>query len=647
MKDGYIKVAAATPDIRVADCEFNRESIQSIIDDCTDKGVKILVFPELCITGYTCGDLFLQDILIEAANKVLLSLVEASEGNDMLCMVGLPVMKNGRLYNVAAVFQNGELHGLIPKASIPNYSEFSEKRYFEAGNEDTCYVQLDGFDYEVPFGTNLLFTFSQIKDLVVGVEICEDAYGPVTPSSRHAMAGATIIANLSASNEVVGKDSYRVSVISDISERAICGYIFANAGEGESTTDLVFAGHNLIAETGHILSEGERFVNGCIVSEIDLGKIRSERRRKTSFQVTDPDSAGYETVELDMELCETKLTRSIEKSPFIPTDTCEREKRLDDILNMQAMGLKKRLNAANCKSAVVGISGGLDSTLALLVTVKAFDMAGLNRSDICAVTMPCFGTTDRTYSNAVSLIECLGATFREVNIKDSVRKHFEDIGHDENNHDVTYENSQARERTQILMDIANQCNGMVIGTGDMSELALGWATYNGDHMSMYGVNASVPKTLVRHLVNYYAMQTKDEKLKEVLLDILDTPVSPELLPPSEGKISQKTEDIVGPYELHDFFLFYIVRYGYKPSKVFRMAKYAFGGEYSDEIIYKWLCTFYRRFFTQQFKRSCLPDGPKVGSVGLSPRGDFSMPSDAVSKLWLNELELLGKEIGVN
>lgn len=638
MKQGYIKVAAVTPDIKVADCYYNGCSIKKEIDKCISRKVKIAVFPELCITGYTCGDLFLQDTLLKAAQDTLAALVKHSEGSDILCVAGLPLSVRGRLYNTAAVFQDGRLLGLVPKTHIPNYSEFYELRHFESGKKEINYINIENLDYPVPFGTGLLFECENVKDLIVGVEICEDVWAPMPPSGEQALAGAIIIANISASDETTGKDRYRKELINNQSARLIAGYIYADAGEGESSTDLVFAGHNIIAENGICIAESQRFDNSCIISEIDIGKLISERRRIRSFNVTSPEDAGYKTVKFRYGIEDTELTRYIDAAPFVPGVKSDRDKRCNEILNIQAMGLKKRLVHTGCESAVIGISGGLDSTLALLVTAKAFDLAGLLRDNIYAVTMPCFGTTDRTYNNAVALIKCLGASFSEIDIKEAVKLHFKDIGQDENNHDVTYENSQARERTQVLMDIANLKNALVVGTGDMSELALGWATYNGDHMSMYGVNSSVPKTLVRYLVSYYAETSGDANLKEVLMDILDTPVSPELLPAVSGKISQKTEDIVGPYELHDFFLYYVMRFGFAPSKIYRLAKIAFADNYDNETIYKWLNVFYKRFFTQQFKRSCLPDGPKVGSVALSPRGDLRMPSDASCALWIKELE---------
>ena len=563
----------------------------------------------------------------------------------MITIVGVPFLFNFKLYNVAAVIFDGELLGIVPKQHIPNYSEFYEARHFSTGNKEVSYIEIpelgDTCSF-VPFGANQLFKAENLPELVIGIDICEDLWMPIPPSCYHAMASATVIANLSASDETTGKDLYRRELVKNQSARLVSGYIYADAGEGESSTDLVFAGHNLIAENGSILAETKRFENGIAISEIDLGKLVSERRRMSTFTINAPEENGYEVTAFEFKnIGDTILTRYFEKTPFVPNDKNDRNRRCDEILNIQAKGLKKRLEHTHCKSAVIGISGGLDSTLALLVTAKAFDMLGLDRSGICAVTMPCFGTTDRTYQNACILTEKIGATLKEVPIHEAVNLHFRDIGHDSSIHDVTYENSQARQRTLILMNLANELNGMVIGTGDMSELALGWATYNGDHMSMYGVNCSVPKTLVRYLVLYYAETTPDKQLHDVLMDVLDTPVSPELLPPDkDGKIAQKTEDLVGPYELHDFFLYYIMRFGYAPSKIYRLAKYTFNGEYDKETIYKWLRTFYWRFFAQQFKRSCLPDGPKVGSVALSPRGDWRMPSDASVNIWIKDIEQL-------
>lgn len=643
MKDGFVRVAAATPDMKVADPVFNAERVWEMIEEGREKDAKVMVFPELCLTGYTCGDLFLQDVLVQKAKDELKKLIKKTEGMDMLVFVGLPWEKNGKLYNVAAAVWNGELLGLVTKTNIPNYSEFYELRHFNPG--PLAPEEEEWNESCVPFGSNILFKCTNVPGLVIAGEVCEDVWVMNPPSISHAMAGATVIINCSASDETTGKHLYRNRLISGQSARLVCGYIYANAGEGESTQDLVFGGHNIIAENGTILAKSGRFSNGVIYADLDLERIRNERRRMTTFQMT-ANMEDYDFVEFEVNDEELKLDleRFIDPAPFVPSDEGTRAERCEEILTIQAMGLKKRLAHTGCTHAVIGISGGLDSTLALLVLAKAFDMLNIPRENILSVTMPCFGTTDRTYNNACLLTKKLGAELKEVVIKEAVAIHFRDIGHDMDQHDVTYENSQARERTQVLMDLANKNGGLVIGTGDMSELALGWATYNGDHMSMYGVNASVPKTLVRHLVRYYADTCGDEELKNVLYDVLDTPVSPELLPPTEGQISQKTEDLVGPYELHDFFMYYILRYGYRPSKIYRLAKIAFKGEYRDEVIYKWLNTFYRRFFAQQFKRSCLPDGPKVGSVAVSPRGDLRMPSDAARRIWMDELESIRPEV---
>lgn len=638
MRHGFIKVAAATPDIRVADVDYNKGQIIKQMDEAAEAGAKIIVFPELCITGYTCSDLFLQDILLNSAKKALVEIAEHTKNLDALVFVGVPIAVGGELYNVAAALNHGNILGFTTKSFLPNYGEFYEMRQFRPGPKKAEKILFGG--KEIPFGPQLLFVENQMANLIVSAEICEDVWSPVPPSIEAAREGATVIVNCSASDETIGKASYREALISGQSARLISGYIYANAGEGESTTDLVFGGHNLIAENGTILAEAKRFSNGIIYTEFDVQKIANERRKNTTF--TETQEHVLPRIPFGLEQTETILTRTFPSRPFVPRDDQERAKRCEEILTIQAMGLKKRLAHTHAKSAVVGISGGLDSTLALLVTAKAFDAMGLERSGITAVTMPCFGTTDRTYRNACKMSLKVGATLREVRIGDAVMQHFKDIGHDPQDHSVTYENSQARERTQVLMDIANQTGGLVIGTGDMSELALGWATYNGDHMSMYGVNASVPKTLVRHLVHYFADTCEDSLLKEVLYDVLDTPVSPELLPPKDGEIAQKTEDLVGPYELHDFFLYYFLRMGYEPGKIYRIAKLSFAGEYDDETIYKWLRTFCWRFFSQQFKRSCLPDGPKVGTVALSPRGDWRMPSDACVALWIQNLE---KEAG--
>ena len=638
MRHGFIKVAAATPDIRVADVDYNKGQIIKQMDEAAEAGAKIIVFPELCITGYTCSDLFLQDILLSSAKKALVEIAEHTKNLDALVFVGVPIAVGGELYNVAAALNHGNILGFTTKSFLPNYGEFYEMRQFRPGPKKAEKILFGG--KEIPFGPQLLFVENQMANLIVSAEICEDVWSPVPPSIEAAREGATVIVNCSASDKTIGKASYREALISGQSARLISGYIYANAGEGESTTDLVFGGHNLIAENGTILAEAKRFSNGIIYTEFDVQKIANERRKNTTF--TETQEHVLPRIPFGLEQTETILTRTFPSRPFVPRDDQERAKRCEEILTIQAMGLKKRLAHTHAKSAVVGISGGLDSTLALLVTAKAFDALGLERSGITAVTMPCFGTTDRTYQNACKMSLKVGATLREVRIGDAVMQHFKDIGHDPQDHSVTYENSQARERTQVLMDIANQTGGLVIGTGDMSELALGWATYNGDHMSMYGVNASVPKTLVRHLVHYFADTCEDSSLKEVLYDVLDTPVSPELLPPKDGEIAQKTEDLVGPYELHDFFLYYFLRMGYEPGKIYRIAKLSFAGEYDDETIYKWLRTFCWRFFSQQFKRSCLPDGPKVGTVALSPRGDWRMPSDACVALWIQNLE---KEAG--
>ena len=641
MIHGFIKTAAVTPKVQVADPEGNAREIIRLAKEAAGNGAKIIAFPELCITGYTCGDLFLQELLLESAKEALLQIIRETRELDALIFAGLPWEKEGKLYNVAAVFQGGKLLGLVPKTCIPNYGEFYELRHFARGNQEADAVWTDSGDGErdyIPFGTRLLFTCEEMPGLAVAAEICEDVWVPDPPSIHHALAGATVIVNCSASDETTGKDAYREALISGQSARLVCGYIYANAGEGESSQDLVFGGHNLIAENGKILSRSARFKNETIYADLDIARIVGERRRMTTFfSRTD---AVYTEIGFHLNKEETKLSRFIDPAPFVPDDSQDRQKRCEEIFAIQYMGLKKRLEHTRSRTSVVGISGGLDSTLALLVAVRAFDSLGLPRKGILGVTMPCFGTTDRTYRNACELVRKLGGTLREVDIREAVTIHFRDIGHDPEVHDVTYENSQARERTQVLMDLANQSGGLVIGTGDMSELALGWATYNGDHMSMYGVNAGVPKTLVRHLVRYYADTCGDPELAATLLDVLDTPVSPELLPPKDGVIAQKTEDLVGPYELHDFFLYYVLRFGFTPAKIYRLARLAFAGAYGEDTILKWLKTFYRRFFTQQFKRSCLPDGPKVGSVAVSPRGDLRMPSDASAAIWLKELETL-------
>lgn len=633
MRHGFVKTCAITPKIRVADTVYNGQIIMDSMEEASRAGAKLVVFPELCITGYTCGDLFWQNKLITAAKEELIKIAEKSRELDGIFFVGLPYDINGKIYNMAAAVSGGEVIGMVPKTYIPNYNEFYEARYFTSG-QNLCTVEYLPDGTEVEVDTDLIFRCEDMPQLKIAVEICEDLWTPNPPSIGHAMAGANVIVNLSASDENTGKSQYRRELVSGQSARLLCGYIYASAGDGESTQDVVYSGHNIIAENGKILAESKRFTNEPVYMELDVNRLESERRRMSTFVTEDV----YTEIGFSLKLEDVELSRYIDPAPFVPGSKADRDMRCDEILMIQAMGLKKRLEHTGCQSAVIGISGGLDSTLALLVTVRAFDLLGMDHSRIAAVTMPGFGTTDRTYDNAVNLIKCLGAEFIEVDIKNAVNVHFTDIGHDSSIHDVTYENGQARERTQILMDLANKKNGMVIGTGDLSELALGWATYNGDHMSMYAVNASVPKTLVRHLVKYYADTCGDELLEKTLLDVLDTPVSPELLPPEEGQISQKTEDLVGPYELHDFFLYYMLRCGYEPLKIYRLAKIAFEGKYDDEFIMKWLRTFYRRFFAQQFKRSCLPDGPKVGSVAVSPRGDLRMPSDACGRIWLDELE---------
>ena len=637
MRDGFIKVAAGTPKIRVADCRYNAEQIFTMMREADKQGVKVLCLPELCLTGYTCGDLFLQDTLLCGAEEGLQTILEATRNLDMVTVLGLPVRCkwDNKLYNCAAVIQSGEILGLVPKTYLPTYGEFYEERWFTSGAGVETSVDLCGETVDMDAAG--LFACETVPNLVLGVEICEDLWATEPPSARLARGGATVILNLSASNELVGKSGYRRNLVVGQSGRLVCGYVYADAGEGESTTDLVFTGHNMIAENGALLAE-RRFATGLTISEIDVDRLAYERRRMTTFNGQRQADLWRASFSLPLE--ETRLTRAVSPAPFVPADAEDRAERCNEILKIAALGLKKRLEHTGARTAVVGLSGGLDSTLAILITAVAMKLLDRPASDIIAVTMPCFGTTDRTRDNAVELAERLGATLKRIDIGSAVKVHFKDIGQSMEDHSVTFENGQARERTQVLMDIANQNGGLVIGTGDLSELALGWATYNGDHMSMYGVNAGIPKTLVRHLVAFVSDDkgSEDPRLSAVLDDILDTPVSPELLPAIEGKISQKTEDLVGPYELHDFFLYYAIRWGFPPRKVFRLAEHALGRTYDRATILKWLNSFYRRFFTQQFKRSCLPDGPKVGSVTLSPRGDWRMPSDAVAALWLEELE---------
>jgi NAD+ synthase (glutamine-hydrolysing) len=630
MDQGFIKVCACTPKITVADPVKNAEAVISLFEEASEQGAKVIVFPELCLTGYTCQDLFYQSHLLERAKQELIRIAERTSGSDALVFVGLPLEFQQKLFNVAAVLQNGKILAFIPKRYLPNYDEFYEVRHFTPGKEE--FVEIFFNQEKIPFGGNILFSVLDMEGMVVGCEICEDLWVPNPPSTNHALHGATVLVNLSASNETVGKDNYRKMLVASTSARLVSGYIYASAGEGESTQDLVFGGHNLICENGIVLAESERFITGIVYGDFDLGRIRHERRKMNTFLFE--ESKKYHTIFIEMDVAETKLSRYFSMTPFVPSSKLERDKRCEDILSIQAGGLQKRLEHTKAQKVVIGLSGGLDSTLALLVIVRAFQKLSLPMENILTITMPCFGTTDRTYDNACKLASILGTTLKEIDIRQAVLLHFEQIGQNPETLDVTYENCQARERTQILMDVANKENGLVIGTGDMSELALGFATYNGDHMSMYGVNAGVPKTLVRHLVGYYADVCDMAELKTVLLDVLDTPVSPELLPPIEGVISQKTEDLVGPYELHDFFLYYMLRMGYEPEKVLKVALLAFKDVYSKEEIEKWMSLFYRRFFAQQFKRSCLPDGPKVGTVALSPRGDLRMPSDASASIFL-------------
>lgn len=639
MRHGFLRVAAVAPEIRLADCSYNAKQIINLIEEAEEKEVGLLVFPELCITGYTCGDLFLQDILLRTAMEQVKRVAEATADKELVAIIGFPFDHLGRIYNTAAIIHRGRILGLVPKQNIPNYGEFYERRYFTEGPNEA--IKVDFMGEELYFGSRILFESIDLPDFVLGVEICEDLWVPMSPANSHCVAGATVIANLSASSEIVGKAEYRRELVKSQSSRLICGYVYADAGEGESTTDLVFSGHNLIAENGLLLSEAEPFNNKMIINELDLGRIKSDRRRMNTYNGQcrmDYVRVKFLFSEYEDKLKQYDLIRSIDPAPFIPESAQDKMKRCKDILAIQAAGLKARLSHIGASTAVLGVSGGLDSTLALLVTQEAFDQLGLDKKGILAVTMPCFGTSKRTYNNAKTLAECLGTTLMEIDIKASVIQHFEDIGHDIDLHDITYENSQARERTQVLMDLANKHKGVVVGSGDLSELVLGWATFNGDHMSMYGVNASIPKTLIGAMVEWFADSTDNQSLSEVLKDILDTPVSPELLPPTEGKEHQQTEDYIGPYELHDFFIYYVLRYGFSPEKVYRLAKAAFIYKYSEQEILKWLQIFYHRFISQQYKRSSLPDGPKVGTVSVSPRGDLRMPSDAKAKLWLDELK---------
>ena len=645
MNYGYVKVAAAVPRVKVADCKFNAREIEKEIIIAEGKGVQIIAFPELCVTGYTCGDLFAQQLLLEEAEMELIQIINNTRQLDIIAILGMPVALNGMLLNTAVVIQKGKVLGVVPKTYLPNYKEFYEKRWFtSAVDVSETSVRLCG--QVVPMGANLLF---EMADTTFGIEICEDLWATIPPSSSLALQGAEILFNLSADNEGIGKHNYLCSLISQQSARCIAGYVFSSCGFGESTTDVVFAGNGLIFENGTMVARSNRFSfeGQVVISEIDVDHIRTERRVNTTFAACRAHCAPGEAVRVSTEYVNSKdlnLTRAFEPHPFVPQGAALNE-RCEEIFSIQVSGLAQRLMHTHAQSAVVGISGGLDSTLALLVCVKTFDKLEWPRKGIIGVTMPGFGTTDRTHTNAVDLMNSLGITVREVSIKEACVQHFKDINHDMDVHDVVYENAQARERTQILMDIANQTNGMVIGTGDLSELALGWATYNGDHMSMYGVNGSVPKTLVKHLVKWVAENDMDETSRATLLDIVDTPISPELIPADEnGNIKQITEDLVGPYELHDFFLYYFLRCGFRPSKIFFLAARTFKGVYDEETIKKWLRIFFRRFFNQQFKRSCLPDGPKVGTVSVSPRGDLRMPSDASDDLWKQSLDRIRQSL---
>lgn len=632
--DGFFRTASATPVIRVSDCKINGQAVLEQIKACAAQNVGAVVFPELCLTGYTCGDLFHHLTLQQAAEAALAKILAETRELPIVSVIGIPVPYGASLYNCAAVCCKGRLLGLTAKCFLPNYNEFYERRWFTPAPEKPLTVTFAG--QQTLLGSGIVYVCEELPQLKIGVEICEDLWVPTPPSTAMAQAGATLLLNASASDEVIGKAEYRRDLICGQSARLYCTYVYADAGEGESTTDLVFAAHNLIAENGALLAVSKLFETGILTADTDLERLLQERRRATSW-LDSPVPAPTVSFSFSYSFDRSHLQRRFARTPFVPQDTGDLAERCERILSLQANGLKTRLKHTDIRSAVIGISGGLDSTLALLVIARAFDLLGLPHGSITAVSMPGFGTTGRTKNNAEGISHALGVTFREVSISAAVHQHFSDIGHDESVQDVTYENSQARERTQILMDIANQQAGLVIGTGDLSELALGWATYNGDHMSMYGVNASVPKTLVRHLVRY-AAQSFGGKIRQILLDVLDTPVSPELLPPKNGKIAQKTEEVVGPYELHDYFLYYVLRFGFTPSKIFRMAKDTFDSVYSPAEIYHWLKNFYHRFFRQQFKRSCLPDSPKVGSVTLSPRGDWRMPSDASARLWMDELE---------
>ena len=633
MRDGFIKVAAASPSLKVGNPSFNKERIIKLMNEADRKGVKVLVFPELSITGYTAGDLFFQSALLESATEALLEIVEASAALDVLSFVGYPLRYNGKLYNTAAAVKGGRILAFVAKRNLPNYSEFYEERWFTPSPKEN--LVLESEDGDILFGSRIIFSASFPSSLKIAAEICEDLWVPDPPSTHHAAAGATVLVNLSASDEIIGKSEYRRALVSGQAARTVSAYIYADASEGESTTDMVFTGSNVISENGTILASVEYSCDSLLITEVDTDRLERERAARNTY-MTEEDGYDYIDIEFDEE--ETLLTRPIDPHPFVPSDEDRRRERCEKILTLQALGLKRRLSHTKSRKVVVGLSGGLDSTLALLVAVRAFDMLALDRKGIVAITMPCFGTTGRTKSNAEKLALTEGVDFRTIDIGESVKSHFRDIGQSMDDLSVTFENGQARERTQVLMDVANKEGALVIGTGDLSELALGWATYNGDHMSMYGVNGGVPKTLVRHLVRYVAETTSIKEEAEVLLDILATPVSPELLPARNGEISQVTEDLVGPYELHDFFLYNMVRLSFSPGKIFRLASIAFSGIYDCETIYKWERTFIKRFFQQQFKRSCLPDGPKVGTITLSPRSDWRMPSDGDSEIWLKALD---------
>ena len=638
MNYGFVKTACATPTIRVADCVFNSEQIISQISFAAQHGASLVVFPELCVTGYTCGDMFLQNFLLEHAEHAIEHILTRTKAMGIMAIVGVPVAVNDSLYNCAAVIYKGELLALVPKCTLPNYNEYCELRYFTSGKDVDKTIHYAGQD--VLLSHNVVLSCNQLKELRVAVELCEDLMAPVSPAQRLVLDGnATVIANPAASNEYAGKSDYRRDLVRVNSGKLCCAYLFSSAGPGESSTDAVYSAHSIIAENANILGESVKYAEGITYADIDVQRLMTERRKNNNFASVSNDS-DIHYINFDMPIKQTKLSRNFRKHPFIPSEKSELAKRCEEILTMQAVGLSTRMKSASIRELVLGVSGGLDSTLALIVSVKALDILGLSRKNLHAISMPCFGTTVRTKSNAEKLSLAYGADFSQVDITKAVKQHFEDIGQDEHSLDTTYENAQARQRTMVLMDVANKLGALVVGTGDLSELALGWATYNGDHMSMYGVNGSIPKTLVRHVVRHVADTTDNFKLSETLLDILDTPVSPELLPAKDGEIAQKTEDLVGPYELHDFFLYHAVRWACPPKKIYYLAQKAFTGQYDNETILHWLRTFFRRFFNQQFKRSCLPDGPKVGSVGLSPRGDWNMPSDAMSTLWLAEIDEL-------